>query len=541
MKKILILITVLFLQFSVMKETVDACTNFLVTKGASVDGSTMITYTADSHTLYGELYFWPAADYPPGTMLDVIEWDSGRLLGQIPQVPHTYNVVGNMNEFQLAIGETTFGGKPELPDSTAKMDYGSLIYLALQRAKNCREAIKVMTQLTDEYGYCSEGETFSLSDPNEAWIMEMVGKGAGTKGAVWVAVRIPDGYISGHANQARIRQFPLNDTVNCYYAKDVISFARTKGFFKGKDEEFSFSDTYAPVDFEGARFCEARVWALFNKLSPGMNKYLDYAKGENLKNRMPLWVKPDKKLSAYDVMNAMRDHFEGTELDMTKDFGAGPYTCPVRWRPLTWKVDSLTYFNERAISTQQTGFSFVTQSRSWMPENLGGIFWFGVDDNYTTVYTPMYTAIKQVPPNFAVGNGDMMVFSDSALFWVFNQVSNFAYTRYKDMILDIQPVQKELEQGYINSIADVDKTMLELYQKDPETARDFLTEYCLKAGKNTFDRWKQLYGFLFTKYMDGNIKTPVPGSRVPKVSQPGYSQEWYRQLVKLTGEKFREK
>ncbi len=541
MKKTLVFITVLFLQFSILEDSIYACTNFLITRGASVDGSTMITYTADSHTLYGELYFWPAANYPPGTMLDVIEWDSGRLLGQIPQVPHTYNVVGNMNEFQLAIGETTFGGRHELMDTTGRMDYGSMIYLALQRARNCREAIKIMTDLAQEYGYCSEGESFSLSDPNEVWIMEMVGKGTNGKGSVWVAVRIPDGCVSAHANQSRIQQFPLNDTMNCYYSKDVVSYAKSKGWFKGKDEEFSFSDTYAPVDFEGARFCDARVWALFNKVSKGMSKYLDYAKGENLKNRMPLWVKPEKKLSVYDVMTAMRDHFEGTELDMTKDFGAGPYTCPVRWRPLTWKVDGKTYFNERAISTQQTGFSFVTQSRAWMPENLGGIFWYGVDDNYTTVYTPMYTAIKQVPPNFAVGNGDMMVYSDSSLFWIFNQVSNFAYTRYSDMFKDIEPVQKELELGYIGSIDDIDKTMLELKDKDIETARDFLTEYCLKAGKNTFDRWKQLYGFLFTKYMDGNIKTPVPGSRVAKVEQPGYSAEWYRQLVKLTGDKFLEK
>ncbi len=541
MKKTLVFITVLFLQFSILEDSIYACTNFLITRGASIDGSTMITYTADSHTLYGELYFWPAANYPPGTMLDVIEWDSGRLLGQIPQVPHTYNVIGNMNEFQLAIGETTFGGRHELMDTTGRMDYGSMIYLALQRARNCREAIKIMTDLAQEYGYCSEGESFSLSDPNEVWIMEMVGKGTNGKGSVWVAVRIPDGYVSAHANQSRIQQFPLNDTMNCYYSKDVVSYAKSKGWFKGKDEEFSFSDTYAPVDFEGARFCDARVWALFNKVSKGMSKYLDYAKGENLKNRMPLCVKPEKKLSVYDVMTAMRDHFEGTELDMTKDFGAGPYTCPVRWRPLTWKVDGKTYFNERAISTQQTGFSFVTQSRAWMPENLGGIFWYGVDDNYTTVYTPMYTAIKQVPPNFAVGNGDMMVYSDSSLFWIFNQVSNFAYTRYSDMFKDIEPVQKELELGYIGSINDIDKTMLELKDKDIETARDFLTEYCLKAGKNTFDRWKQLYGFLFTKYMDGNIKTPVPGSRVPNVEQPGYSAEWYRQLVKLTGDKFLEK
>ena len=541
MKKIVLLLSILFLILTIINGNIQACTNFLVTKGASTDGSTFITYTADSHSLYGELYFWPAADYPPGTMLDVIEWDSQRLLGQIPQVPHTYNVVGNMNEFQLAIGETTYGGRSELADSTAKMDYGSLIYLALQRARNSREAIKVMTQLVEEYGYISEGESFSISDPNEVWIMEMIGKGVGNKGAVWVAVRVPDGYVSGHANQSRITTFPLNDTMNCYYSKDVISFAKSKGYYKGTDAEFSFCDAYAPLDFEGARFCEARVWSLFNKVSSGMGKYLDYAKGENLKNKMPLWVKPTNKLSVYDVMSAMRDHYQGTALDMTKDWGAGPYTCPVRWRPLTFKVGNEKYFNERAISTQQTGFSFVTQSRSSLPNEIGGIFWFGVDDNYTTVYSPIYTSITKVPPSLAVGNGDMMVFSDSSAFWIFNQVSNFAYTRYKDMIKDIQPVQKELEQGYLNSIAEVDKNAMELYAQDPQKAKDYLTEYSLTVGKNTFNRWKQLYGFLFTKYMDGNIKFPVEGSRVPKVSQPGYGEDWYKQLVKETGERFKAK
>jgi len=541
MKKKSLFLSVLILILIILNGNTQACTNFLVTKGASTDGSTFITYTADSHTLYGELYFWPAADYPAGTMLDVIEWDSGRLLCQIPQVLHTYNVVGNMNEYQLSVGETTYGGRPELVDTTAKMDYGSLIYLALQRARNSREAIKVMTQLVEDYGYVSEGETFSISDPNEVWIMEMIGKGAGNKGAVWVAVRIPDGYVSGHANQSRITSFPLNDTMNCYYSKDVISFAKSKGYYKGPDSEFSFCDAYAPLDFEGARFCEARVWSLFNKVSSGMSKYLDYAKGENLKNKMPLWVKPTNKLSVYDVMNAMRDHFEGTPLDMTKDWGAGAYTCPVRWRPLTFKVGDKKYFNERAISTQQTGFSFVAQSRSFLPNEIGGIFWFGVDDNYTTVYSPMYTSITKVPPNFAVGNGDMMVFSDSSAFWIFNQVSNFAYTRYKDMIKDIQPVQKDLEQGYLNSVADVDKYAMSLYSLDPQKAKDYLTEYSLTVGKNTFDRWKQLYGFLFTKYMDGNIKYPVFGSRVPKVSQPGYGDDWYKQLVKETGERFKAK
>ena len=538
MKKILSFFAYFFIIYAVLSGSIYACTNFLVTRGASIDGSTFITYTADSHTLYGELYFWPAADYPPGTMLDVYEWDSHRFLGQIPQVLHTYNVVGNMNEHQLAIGETTYGGR-ELADSTAKMDYGSLIYIALQRARNSREAIKIMTQLVEEYGYCSEGESFSISDPNEVWIMEMIGKGHGNKGAVWVAMLVPDGYVSAHANHARITTFPLNDTMNCYYSKDVISFARQKGFFKGKDEEFSFSDTYAPLDFGAARFCESRVWSLFNKVNSGMNKYLDYAMGKNLKNRMPLWIKPDKKISVYNVMEYMRDHFEGTPMDMNNDWGAGPYQCPYRWRPMTWKVDNKDYINERAISTQQTGFSFVTQSRGWLPDAIGGVIWFGMDDNYTTVYTPMYTSINQVPSNFAVGNGDMMVFSDSSAFWIFNQVSNFAYTRYKDMIVDIQPVQKELEQGYLSAISDVDAKALELNNSNPADAKQFLTEYTLTIGKNTFNRWKQLYGFLFTKYMDGNIKFPVANSRVPKVTQPGYSPQWYKDLVKQTGDRFR--
>ena len=539
MKKIIAFLAYIFLIYVVLNGSLYACTNFLVTRGASIDGSTFITYTADSHTLYGELYFWPAADYPPGTVLDVYEWDSHKFLVQIPQLLHTYNVVGNMNEHQLALGETTYGGKEELVDTSAKMDYGSLMYLALQRARNSREAIKVMTQLVEEYGYCSEGESFSISDPNEAWIMEMIGKGPGNKGAVWVAMRIPDGCVSGHANQARITTFPLNDTMNCYYSKDVISFARQKGYFKGKDEQFSFSDTYAPVDFGAARFCEARVWSLFNKVNSGMNKYLDYAMGKDLKNRMPLWVKPDKKLSVHDVMESMRDHFEGTPMDMNNDWGAGPYQCPYRWRPMNWKVDNKNYINERAISTQQTGFSFVAQSRGWMPDAVGGIIWFAVDDNYTTVYTPMYTSINQVPSNYAVGNGDMMVFSDSSAFWIFNQVSNFAYTRYKDMIVDIKPVQKELELGYLNNTSDVDAKALELYNSNPADAKQFLTEYCLTLGKNTFNRWKQLYGFLFTKYMDGNIKFPVTDSRVPKVTQPGYSPEWYKELVKQTGNRFK--
>ncbi len=557
MKKTVFLLA-LSLMFSITGNKVIACTNFLVTKGATVDGSSMISYAADSHTLFGELYHWSAATYPAGTMLDVYEWDTGKYLGKIKQATQTYNVVGNMNEYQVAVGETTFGGREELVDTSAIMDYGSLMYIALQRSKTAREAIQVISSLMAEYGYASEGESFSISDPNEVWIMEMLGKGKPeivkdkkgrqtvkyNRGSVWVAVRIPDGYISGHANQARITTFPLNDPENCMYAPDAISFAREKGFFTGEDKDFSFSDTYAPVNFEGARFCEARVWSGFNKVTKGMDKYLDYIKGENLSNRMPLYVKPDHKLSVHEVIGLMRDYFQGTELDMTKDVGAGPYNCIVRWRPLTWKVDGVEYFNERAISTQQTGFVFVAQSRPYIPYPLGGILWFGVDDTYSTVFTPMYTCMTRVPETYAVGNGSMMEFSDNAAFWVFNQVSNFAYTRYSDMIVDIQKKQSELENNYIAMVPAIDKVALEMYRTNPEKAIQFLTDFSVTQGNNTVNEWKKLYGFLFTKYMDGNIKTPVPvpdGYKYvePKVNQPGYSNAFYRNLIKETGDKFK--
>ena len=411
----------------VLNNQSNACTNFLVTKSASTDGSTFISYAADSHVLYGELYHWTAATYPDGTMLDVYEWDTGKLLGKIKQAKQTYNVVGNMNEYQVGIGETTYGGREELAtQSGAIVDYGSLMYLALQRSKSAREALKVMTELVAEYGYASSGESFSVSDANEVWIFEMIGKGEGKKGAVWVALKVPDGYVCAHANQARIMTFPIadgkksltfsqrdkifNPEVECFYADDVITFAREKTYFSGKDAEFSFSDTYAPVTFGGARFCEVRVWSFFRSVNSGMDKYLDYASGHNLKNRMPLWIKPDRKVAVEDVMDYMRDHLEGTPLDMTKDIGAGPYGNPYRWRPLTWQVDGVNYCNERAAATQQTGFIFVTQSRSWLPNEIGGIFWFGVDDAASTVFVPMYTSITKVPEAYAVGNGSMMEF-----------------------------------------------------------------------------------------------------------------------------------
>jgi len=533
----------------------EACTNFLITKGATVENTNMISYSADSHVLYGELYFRPAADYSDGSWVDVYEWDTGKHLGKIPQIRHTYQVVGNMNERQVAIGETTYGGRHEIhQDTTAIMDYGSLIYFALQRASTAREAIHVIADLMDKYGYYSSGESFSIVDKNEVWIMEIIGKGINmtttgkgknaktvnaNKGAVWVAMRIPDGCISGHANQARITQFPKNDPENCLYSPDVISFARKMGFYDGSDEDFSFSDVYNPVDFEGARFCDARVWSAFNKAKSGMDEYLDYIMGKNLHHRMPLWIKPDKKLTLRDVFSFMRDYYQGTPLDMTKDPGAGPYGCIVRWRPLTWTVNSVTYFNERATSTQQTGFSFIAQCRSNLPDPIGGIFWFGVDDTYSTVYTPMYCGISRVPETFAEGNGSMMEFSDNAAFWVFNQVSNFAYTRYQDMIPEIQKVQKMLEDKYINNTPYIDEAAAKMYATSPENAIAYLTDYSVSMGNYTVATWKKLYAYLFTKYMDGNIKTPVPGQMNPSVKQPGYSEDFYRHIVDETGDKFR--
>ena len=529
-----------------------ACTNFIFTKGSTTDGSVMITYSADSHVLYGELYHWPARDWPAGAMLDVTEWDTGKPMGKIPQVKHTYNVIGNMNENQVAIGETTYGGREELfTQKGAIIDYGSLIYITLQRAKTAREAVKLFGELTEKYGYASEGESFSISDANEAWILEMIGKGEGQLGAVWVALRIPDGYVCGHANQARITQFPLNDPENCLYAKDVITFARSKGWFDGKDAEFSFSDTYAPVTFSGARACEARVWSMFNRVNANMGQYQDYAMGHLVKgtwgyttNRMPLWVKPDKKVSVQEVMNLMRDHYEGTKMDMTNDIGAGPFQSPYRWRPMTMKVDSINYIMERATSTQQTGFVFVAKSRSWLPDPIGGIFWFGVDDTYTMVYSPMYCSMTKVPDAYRVGNGDLLHFSPTSAFWAFSMVSNWAYTKYNYMIRDIQPVQQELERKYIaQTTGEVDKKAAELYKKDKKAAIKYLTDYSVNTGQATVKRWQEMYQYLLVKYIDGNVKKEKEGKfetnpyGVPVMpSQPGYPEWWLKEIVKQHGD-----
>ena len=549
-----------------------ACTNFLVTKGASRDGSNFITYAADSHVLYGELYSWPAATYPEGTMLDIYEWDTGKYLGQIEQAAQTYSVIGLMNEFQVSIGETTYGGRSELgKQEGAIMDYGSLMFVALQRSKSAREAIKVITELMAEYGYASSGESFSIMDKDEVWIMELIGKGDGHKGAVWVARLVPDGYICAHANQARITTFPLadgkssitfdeidkifNEDVTTVYATDVITFAREKGWYDGKDKDFSFSDVYAPVDFGGARFCEIRVWAMFRQVKDGMDKYFDYVKGHVehedkfadgsknpngfASNRMPLWIKPDRKVDVRDMMNFMRDHLEDTPLDMRMDIGAGPFQKPYRWRPLTWKVDDVTYCNERATATQQTGFSFVSQARSWLPDPIGGIFWFGIDDAGSTVYVPLYCGMTEVPEKYAKGYGAMMEWEDDAAFWVFNQVSNFAYTRYNIIHPEIHERQQGMEEEFVRLTTAIDKAAADLYIQNEETAIKFVTNFSVDLANRTVMEWKKFYQHLFMRFMDGNVKETNPGQQNPRLEQPGYGEDWYRVIVDKTGEQFK--
>ncbi|MDR1756209.1 MAG: C69 family dipeptidase [Culturomica sp.] len=560
MKKIFLFIGVIV---AAGQTELSACTNFLFTKSTTRDGSTSVTYAADSHALFGELYHWPAADWPEGSMLNIYRWHSGEYLGQIPQVRHTYNVIGNMNEHQLAIGETTYGGRPELENqSGAIMDYGSLIYITLQRAANAREAIVTMVELVEKYGYASSGESFSISDPDEVWIMEMIGKGEGEKGAVWVARMVPDGYVCAHANQARITTFPLdgktsissdklkniyNKEVTTVYAKDVVSFAKQKNFYpqQAKNSDFSFSDTYNPVDFGGARGCEIRVWAFFNELSSDMAPYWGYATGTDIKrdekgyalNRMPLWIKPNRKADVLEIMDFMRNHLEGTELDMRKDPGAGPYECPYRWRPMSYTVDGKEYVMERATATQQTAFSFVSQSRSWLPDEVGGILWFGVDDAASSVYFPMYTASTRTPASFAAGNGSMNQFTGDAAFWVFNQMTNFAYSRYNVIHPDIRKKQKDLETKYLAYSQVTDAAAMSLMEQNRETAVEFLTDFSCNTGDQLTNTWRDLYGTLFARYMDGNIRTIVPGEKDPKVTNTPHPEAYLRSIIEYMGDK----
>jgi len=573
MKKLFLFAVLIWVTAPLMQTL--ACTNFIITKGASKDGSVMVSYSADSHTLYGELYHWAAAIYPAGTMMDVIEWDSGKKLGQIPQVTQTYNVVGNMNEFQVCIGETTYGGLHELETPNGIMDYGSLIYITLQRVKSAREAIKCISDLLDHHGYASSGESFSIIDKNEAWIFELIGKGepmfdakgkplkGWTKGAVWVARRIPDGYVSAHANQARITTFPLangttsitnkqfdklyNPEIETVYSWDVVSFAKLKGLYPkdAPDAQFSFSDIYSPVDFSAARYCEARVWSAFYRLNPEeMAQYESYARGDDLTNRMPLWIKPVEKVDVRQMMLLMRDHYEGTTMDMTKDLGAGPFACPYRWRPMTWELDGQKYLHERATATQQTGFSFIAQARSHLPDPFGGIFWFGVDDAASSCYVPMFCSITSIPEPFREGNGSMIEYSPTSAFWTFTKVSNFAYTRYDAMIKHINEKQELWENQSIFDIQKMEPHILEMFEVSKERALSQLSEFSHQRAHLVVNEWKNLFEYLLVKYHDGNIKKEengkfiTNGSEKPQAvfpEQPRYPDSWYRMIVNDCG------
>ena len=523
-----------------------ACTNLIVGKNVSADGSTIISYSADSYSLFGELYHYPAGLHKKGTMINVYEWDTGKYLGQIEQARQTYNVVGNMNEFQLTIGETTFGGRPELVDTTGVIDYGSLIYLGLQRSRTAREAIKVMTELVQEYGYYSSGESFTIADPNEVWIMEMIGKGPGVRGAVWVAVRVPDDCISAHANHSRIHQFDTSDKENCMYAPDVISFAREKGYFNGVNKDFSFSKAYAPLDFGARRYCEARVWSYFNMFTDRGDELLPYIQGTT-DEPMPLYVKPNRKISVQDVKNAMRDHYEGTALDITKDFGAGPYHTPYRLSPLEFEVNGQKYFNERPISTQQSGFVFVAQMRENLPDAVGGVLWFGLDDANMTVFTPVYCCATRVPECYTrVDGADYITFSWKSSFWVFNWIANMVYPRYDLMIDDVRAVQTEIETTFNQAQEGIEAVAVKMLETDPAQAKEFLTNYTVMTAQSTHDAWKRLGEFLIVKYNDGVVKRVKDGKfernaigQPAGVIRPGYPKEFLEEYVKQTGDRYK--
>lgn len=538
------LITFALLLFALLAKTL-ACTNLIVGKNASTDGSTIVSYSADSYGMFGYLCHYPSGTFAKGTMLNINEWDTGKYLGQIEQAKKTYNVIGNMNEFQLTIAETTFGGREELVDSTGVIDYGSLIYITLQRTHTAREAIQTMDKLVQEYGYYSSGESFTIADPNEIWIMEMVGKGPGIRGAVWVAVRIPDDCIAAHANQSRIHQFNMDDKENCMYSSDVISFAREKKYFNGVNKDFSFADAYAPLDFGARRFCEARVWSFYRMFNPEMESYLGYIQGTS-KEPMPLYIKPAKKLSVQDIKNAMRDHYEGTPLDLTKDLGAGPYKSPYRLSPLTYKVGDQEYFNERPISTQQTGFTFVAQMRADKPDAIGGVLWFGMDDANMTVYTPVYCCTDKVPECYAQGKGDYITFSWDSSFWIFNWVANMIYPRYSLMIDDLRSTQKEMESGFNMSQDAIEATAAKMYETDPAKAKAFLTNYTNMSAQNTFETWKHLGEFLIVKYNDGVVKRMKNGKfernsigQPAPVMRPGYPKDFLEEVVKATGDRYK--
>ncbi len=526
-----------------------ACTNLIVTKGASADGSVMVTYAADSHQLYGELYYRPAADYPKGAIQEIYDWDSGRYLGSIPQARHTYSVIGNMNEHQLIVAETTFGGREEFVDTTAVLDYGTLIYTALQRCRTAREAIALIDELTQTYGYASEGESFTIADTEEAWIMEIMCKAPKynkkgenvNRGSVWVAKRIPDGCISAHANQARITTIDFKDPENCLYSRDVIRHAREQGIFNGKDEEFSFCDVYAPLDFGGARGCESRVWSFFRRFAEGMDAYRDYAMGYDLTHHMPLYVKPIQPISVKQMADMMRDHFEGTPMDMTTDIGAGGSRCPYRWRPMDWIWDGQEYVNERAIATQQTGWWFVAQARASQPY---GIFWFGVDDAATSPLMPFCSHVTEIPECVREGNGSMIEYSETSMFWMVNRIAQFAYLRYDRIGAEVRSVIDEMENALMTErLPQLDH---ELSSLSPEASRVRANEFCKAQASGTFEKWCNLDKYLMVKYIDGNIKRQNPdgsfqnngySKQIPAFPiQEDYSDKWKESVVKDNGE-----
>ncbi len=541
MKRIVLVVSLLVSYFSSW-----ACTNFIVGKKASADGSVICSYNADDYGLFIGLCHYPAGKHEKGSVRKIYDWDTNVYHGQIPEAEVTYNVIGNINEYQVSIGETTFGGREELVDTTGILDYGSLIYIALQRSKTAREAIKVMTTLTDKYGYCSGGETFTICDPNEAWIMEMIGKGPGRKGTVWVAVRIPDDAICAHANQSRIRTFNQKDKKNVMFSKDCITFAREKGWFSGKDADFSFCEAYAYPDFSGRRFCEARVWSFFNHFSTDMERYLPYAEGK-VKDAepMPLWIKPNRKVSVQDIQECMRDHYEGTPFSLDKDPGQGVWNMPYRPTPLTYKVDGKEYFNERPTSTQQTAFSYVAQLRSWLPRQIGGVLWFGNDDGNMVAYTPVYCGNTSQPECYNTKDADAVTFSMKNAFWVCNWVSNMVYPRYSLMFGSLKSVRDSLETSYFSAQAEIERKAMVLYDENPSLAIDFLTDYSIDKAQQMIDRWRQLGTYLIVKYNDMAIKPDEDGRFIrtetglgATVERPGFPENVAREIVKSSGDRY---
>lgn len=515
-----------------------ACTNLIVGKKASVDGSVLVSYNADDYGMFGHLCHYPAGTHKKGEMRKIFDWDTGEYHGEIPEAPVTYNVIGNINEFQLSIGETTYGGREEMVDTTGILDYGSLIYVTLQRAKTAREAIAVMTSLVEKYGYCSEGETFSICDPNEAWIMEMMGTGPGSKGVVWVAMRIPDNAICAHANQSRIGKFDMKDKKNVLYSRNVISYARKMGWFTGKDADFSWKNTYARPDFSGRRFCDARVWSFFNHYQKGFDRYLPWALGKDPNAEdMPLWIIPDRKLSVHDVEMGMRDHYEGTALALdTTNVGGGIYQMPYRPTPLQFKVDGKTYFNERPISTQQTAFSFVSQLRSWMPREIGGVIWFGNDDANMVAYTPVYCGNTVQPECYNTPGADAVTFSDKNAFWVCNWVSNMVYPRYSQIFPELKTLRDSLEASYFAQQADFEKKAMNLYATDKQAALRMLNDYSVEKAQQMLAEWKNLAIRIIVKYNDMGVKQEKNGKIIQKTMRSGYPESFARKLVKETGD-----